>query len=143
MRNLFLLICVFAIGTASQVASALNEVARTDRYTLTKIEATSDQQRPLMAITTLSFGKEVLTVGDAIKETLIGSGFQWQSPDSQDQLLNSLPLPAVVRVMGPIRLAEALQTIAGEAWILRTDNLHRVVWFEMNENAVNTNNLKE
>jgi type IV pili sensor histidine kinase/response regulator len=143
MKTLHLLIYVLAIATSPQVVVALDEVARTDRYTLTYIEATSDQQRPLMAITTLSFGKEVHTVGDAIKETLLGSGFQWQSPDNQDQLLNSLPLPAVVREMGPIRLAEALQTIAGEAWILRTDNLHRMVWFEMNENAVNTNNLKE
>jgi type IV pili sensor histidine kinase/response regulator len=136
MKNLFLLMFFFVFGAASQAASTLDEVARTDRYTLTKIEATSDQQRPLMAITTLSFGKEVLTVGDAIKETLLGSGYQWQSPDSQDQLLQRLPLPAVVREIGPIRLADALQTIAGEAWILRTDNLHRVVWFEMNTNAV-------
>lgn len=136
MKTLFILMFVFVFGAASQAASTLDEVARTDRYTLTKIEATSDQQRPLMAITTLSFGKEVLTVGDAIKETLLGSGYQWQSPDSQDQLLQRLPLPAVVREIGPIRLADALQTIAGEAWILRTDNLHRVVWFEMNNNAV-------
>lgn len=136
MKAQFLLMFFFVFGAASQAASTLDEVARTDRYTLTKIEATSDQQRPLMAITTLSFGKEVLTVGDAIKETLLGSGYQWQSPDSQDQLLQRLPLPAVVREIGPIRLADALQTIAGEAWILRTDNLHRVVWFEMNNNAV-------
>jgi conjugative transfer region protein (TIGR03748 family) len=136
MKTLFLLMFVFVFGAASKAASTLDEVARTDRYTLTKIEATSDQQRPLMAITTLSFGKEVLTVGDAIKETLLGSGYQWQSPDSQDQLLQRLPLPAVVREIGPIRLADALQTIAGEAWILRTDNLHRVVWFEMDNNAV-------
>lgn len=140
MSNLLLLMCLCVIGAAPLTASALDEVARTDRYTLTRIEATSDQQRPLMAITTLSFGREVLTVGDAIKETLLGSGFQWQSPDNQDQLLNSLPLPAVVREMGPIRLADALQTIAGEAWQLRTDNLHRVVWFEMNDNTVSTNN---
>lgn len=140
MSNPLLLMCIFMIATTPLAASALDEAARTDRYTLTRIEATTDQQRPLMAITTLSFGREVLTVGDAIKETLMGSGFQWQSPDNQDQLLNSLPLPAVVREMGPIRLADALQTIAGEAWQLRTDNLHRVVWFEMNNNAVNTSN---
>jgi conjugative transfer region protein (TIGR03748 family) len=143
MKTQFLLMLGIAISTASQVANALDEVARTDRYTLTKIEATSEQERPLMAITTLSFGREVLTVGDAIQETLLGSGFKWQSPDSQDQLLNSLPLPAVVREIGPIRLADALQTIAGEAWILRTDILHRAVWFEMNNNALKTNNQKE
>lgn len=143
MNYVLRLFCICVIGASPLAARALDEVARTDRYTLTKIEARSDQQRPLMAITTFSFGRDVLTVGEAIREVLMGSGFQWQSPNDQDQLLNSLPLPTVVRELGPIRVGEALQTIAGEAWLLRTDNLHRVVWFEMNDNVVNTNNTKE
>lgn len=129
------LLIVMAVSGASEVFA--RELARTDRYTLTAMEATSDQAKPLSTITSVSLGRDVNSVGDAINELLKGSGYRWQSQDSADHLLNELPLPAVVRNMGPIRLSDALQTLAGEAWVLRTDNLKRVVWFEIKQSAAN------
>ena len=124
---------VTAMHAATGVAE---ELARTDRYTLVSMEATSDQSKPLSTITSVSLGRDIDSVGAAINELLKGSGYRWQSPDNEDQLLNHLPLPAVVRNMGPIRLSDALQTLAGEAWVLRTDNLNRVVWFDVNKNSI-------
>jgi len=124
---------VTAMHAATGVAE---ELARTDRYTLVSMEATSDQSKPLSTITSVSLGRDIGSVGAAINELLKGSGYRWQSQDNEDQLLNHLPLPAVVRNMGPIRLSDALQTLAGEAWVLRTDNLNRVVWFDVNKNSI-------
>lgn len=129
------LLIVMAVSGASEVFA--RELARTDRYTLTAMEATSDQAKPLSTITSVSLGRDVNSVGDAINELLKGSGYRWQSQDSADHLLNELPLPEVFRNMGPIRLSDALQTLAGEAWVLRTDNLKRVVWFEIKQSAAN------
>lgn len=123
---------VLATLTLTPVSVA-NEKARTDRYTLISIEARSDQAQPLTALTNVTLGRDIQSVGDAIREVLKGSGYRWQSDGRNDLLLNDLPLPAVVRHMGPIRINDALQTLAGEAWILRMDNLHRVVWFDVNQ----------
>lgn len=113
------------------------EVARTDRYTLASMEARSDQAKPLSTIVSVSLGSDVTTVGDGITELLKGSGYRWQSVGDVDLLLNKLPLPSVVRNLGPIRLSDALQMLAGEAWVLRVDNLNRVVWFEVSNPAEN------
>ena len=119
------------------LSSHAAEVARTDRYTLVSMEARSDQAKPLSTIVSVSLGSDVTTVGDGITELLKGSGYRWQSVGDVDLLLNKLPLPAVVRNLGPIRLSDALQTLAGEAWMLRVDNLNRVVWFEVSNPAEN------
>jgi type IV pili sensor histidine kinase/response regulator len=136
MKNLFTKSIVIVIAVSASSMAFARELARTDRYTLVSMEATSDQAKPLSTITSVSLGRDVDSVGAAIKELLKGSGYRWQSQDEADQLLNELPLPAVVRNMGPIRLSDALQTLAGEVWVLHTDNLNRVVWFEINQSSV-------
>lgn len=144
MKNSFKKIMVIVVAVSASTVVFARELARTDRYTLVSMEAMSDQAKPLSTITSVSLGRDIGSVGAAINELLKGSGYRWQSQDGADQLLNDLPLPAVVRKMGPIRLSDALQTLAGEAWMLRTDNLNRVVWFEVNQSAVKkTNTIKE
>lgn len=130
MRNSKFNIYILAITLVS-TASFAGEMIYTDRYTLSKIEATEDQKAPLTTIVTLTFSKDVGTIGDAITELLNGSGYKW-APKADDDSLNALPLPSVVRTFGPIRLNDALATIAGEAWQLRVDELHRVIWFDIN-----------
>lgn len=140
MKNILVKSVVILVSLSVVTFTFAKESARTDRYTLVSMEATSDQSRPLSTITSVSLGRDVDSVGDAINELLKGSGYRWQSQDSADLLLNDLPLPAVVRTMGPIRLSDALETLAGEAWVLRTDNLNRVVWFEVNQKSLRKNN---
>lgn len=122
----------FILGMlCAQSVMAEDEYARTDRYTLAKVEARSDQRAPLTTVVTMSFGVEIKTVGEAITELLQGSGYQWEVSDSDggDKLLNTLTLPAITRMLGPIRLEDALTTIAGKAWSLQVDELHRTVSF--------------
>lgn len=127
-------IALISLGPLFVLVASASEsaLARTDRYTLTRIEASSDQQAPLTSVITLSFGADIKTVGDAITELLQGSGYQWVITNN-DQLLQVLPLPAVIRTLGPIRLKDALTTIAGTAWALKIDELHRTVSFELSD----------
>ena len=129
------LISVVMLGgvSISSMAFEISEVTRTDRYTTVSIEVQSDQAKPLSTITSVSMGKDIVSVGDAIQELLKGSGYRWQSQAGEDQLLHDFPLPAVARTIGPIRLVDALQTLAGDAWVIQTDHFNRVVWFEKYE----------
>jgi len=106
------------------------DVVNTDRYTLIKIDPTGDQKEPLTAIVSLSFGADIATVGEAIIEVLNGSGYRWE-PRTDDQSLTTLPLPSVMRSLGPIRVQDALSTLAGQAWVINIDELHRVIWFDI------------
>lgn len=110
------------------------EEVKTDRYTLTKVEPQGDQRQPLTSILTMNFGIDVRTVGEAITETLNGSGYRWEQ-HVDDPGLTALPLPSVVRNLGPIRLKDALETIAGPAWTLEVDDLHRTIWFSVKPSA--------
>lgn len=130
---------VTCVGIALTLMAANNQasdVVVTDRYTLTKVDPLGDQRQPLTAIVSMTFGTDIRTVGEAITEMLNGSGYRWEQ-HSDDPSLTALPLPSVLRNLGPLRLKDALETIVGPAWILRIDELHRSVWFDVNP-ALNT-----
>lgn len=126
--TLLLPLCISSLSHAE-------EYVRTDRYTLATIDPRGDQAAPLTAVVTMTFGSHIQTVGQAIDEILEGSGYRWivqaGAIKDSDMLLNDLPLPAVVRTIGPIRLQDALDTIAGESWGLVVNNTNRTLWFEL------------
>lgn len=138
MRNK-IIVSVLLSGLLSSTLSIAEENVKTDRYTLVQVEPKGDQKEPLTTIVSMSFGADIRTVGEAITELLNGSGYRWQVHED-DTSLNSLPLPSVIRSLGPIRLNEALSTVAGQAWSLQVDELHRVVWFEVRKSALSTLN---
>lgn len=106
------------------------ERVHTDRYTTVALEVPDEQKMPLATVTNFALSDDIGTVGEAISEVLKGTGYRWQSPADADTLLSKLPLPSVVRQMGPVRIEDALKTFAGQAWELHTDHLNRTVWFE-------------
>lgn len=130
-QSLIVLTCTALVSSLCLADDAKAKV-HTDRYTLHATAPRADQAAPMNAIINVTIGKDVLTVGDAIREILKGSGYRWQSADGNDKLLDTLPLPSVVRELGPISLSDALETVAGDAWRLRNDHLNRIVWFDIN-----------
>ena len=104
-----------------------------DRYTVLAATPTVAQQDLLGAIARITFPVDVVTVGDALATALDSSGYRLASAqgtdDSRDILLQ-LPLPDAHRILGPMPLRMALQTLAGPAWRLLEDPLHRLVAFE-------------
>lgn len=138
MQHKLLFAMLMATAVLECGAGELDSKIHTDRYTLHSTSPRADQAAPMKAIINVSMGKHIVTVGDAVREVLKGSGYRWHNQTDGDKLLNALPLPSVVRELGPIALSDALSTIAGEAWQLQTDHLNRVIWFTMVRSPVPT-----
>ncbi len=92
-------------------------------------------QADLLAATiTVVFPARIYTVGDAVQYLLQRSGYRLAAEDvmgSESADLLALPLPAVHRHLGPITLAQALETLAGPAFRLIHDPVHRFISFEL------------
>lgn len=96
--------------------------------------ATSEQADLLSVIVTVSFNQYINTVGQALEHVLLRSGYRLADLTISDPnlpILLSRPLPDVHKGLGPIRLDGALKTLAGPAWDLIIDPVHRLVSFEL------------
>jgi conjugative transfer region protein (TIGR03748 family) len=104
------------------------ENVKTDRYTQVNIEPRLEQREPLKSVINIHFSQNIKTVGEAINELLKGSGYHWIS-NEQDSRLLQLELPGINRALGPIRLTDALQVLAGSSWDVAVDPLNRTIQF--------------
>ncbi len=103
------------------------------RYSLFAATPTEAQADPLQATITVQFPDAVRTVGEAIRHVLRQSGYRLagsEATGSASAYLMALPLPAVHRSLGPMPLKRALDTLAGPAFRLVEDPVHRLVIFE-------------
>ncbi len=123
---------LFAVN-ASSYAEGLYQVGR---YTSIEPVASAQQKDLLSVVVTVSFTDQVQSVGDAMRHILLRSGYRLASPQSSDPALPILlqsPLPLVHRQLGPIRIDNALTTLAGPAWDLVIDPVNRLVSFDLLE----------
>ena len=89
--------------------------------------------RLLSAIVRVEFPGSVTRVGQAVEHLLQPSGYRLspqQAAESTRQSLLNLPLPEPHRMLGPMPLKTALETLAGPAFRLVEDPVHRLVSFE-------------
>lgn len=91
------------------------EVVRYDRYTLASTRPADAQRDPLNQIIEIRMPQQVVrTVGEGLRYLLLESGYSLCNGDATVFAeLFSKPLPAVQRSVGPVRLTEALQVLAG------------------------------
>ena len=118
-----------AAPTAAPVTPEHIPAVRRDRYTLVEVRPEVAQRDPLQQIieTTIPPARDA-NVGDALRHVLARSGYRLcVMPDIGR--LTSLPLPAAHLRLGPMTLANALQTLGGAAWQLTVDAEARVVCF--------------
>jgi len=111
------------------------EVMRYDRYTLVSTRPEDAQRDPLNQMVEITMPAQLVrTVGEGFRYVLLESGYSLCPVSSSvfAELLNQ-PLPAVQRTIGPVRLSEALQILAGPAWRLRVDDVNREVCFELRD----------
>ena len=103
------------------------------RYGTVRALPTQEQIQLLSAIVGVAFPASVITVGQAVEYLLQPSGYrlapQGTAEPSRAALL-TLPLPEPHRVLGPMPLQMALETLAGPAFRLVEDPVHRLVSFE-------------
>ncbi|MDR3430718.1 MAG: TcpQ domain-containing protein [Rouxiella aceris] len=111
------------------------EVVRYDRYTLVSTRPADAQRDPLNQMVEITMPAQLVrSVGDGFRYLLLESGYSLCPVSSSvfAELL-SRPLPAVQRSIGPVRLSEALQILAGPAWRLHVDDVNREVCFTLRD----------
>ncbi|WP_052058920.1 TcpQ domain-containing protein [Pectobacterium brasiliense] len=111
------------------------EVVRYDRYTLVSTRPADSQRDPLNQMIDITMPQQLVrSVGDGFRYLLLESGYSLcPSSSSMFTELLSRPLPGVQRSIGPVRLSEALQIVAGPAWRLRVDDVNREVCFVLRD----------
>ncbi len=127
-----LAICIASICTLTSVNLQANEI-QVGRYSLLAATPTEAQTDLLATIINIQFPERIQTVGEAVRYLLQRSGYrlaseQFSGPDTR--ALFALPLPTVHRSLGPMKLRDALETLAGPAFSLVQDPVHRLITFE-------------
>lgn len=119
----------------SDIYQCSPEVTRSGRYTLVGVKSADAQREPLNQLIDITMpGQLVKSVGDGFRYLLFQSGYSLCGRYGADfaELLQR-PLPAVQRKIGPVRLSEALQVVAGPAWRMSVDEVNREVCFVLRD----------
>ncbi len=135
MRKRLALTCLGILITCTALGAGLDPI-RVGRYSAIVAGPSPEQADPFALTIHTQFSFSVLTVGRALEQVLAPSGYRLASIPASCPSLPSLlawPLPAVHRSLGPMRLDEALKTLAGPAHYLAVDPVHRLVSFELRE----------
>lgn len=137
-----------AVASANLQASAV----QTGRYSVLTATPTEVQVELLATTVMIRFPQRIQTVGEAVHYLLLRSGYRLVPAafiDLETAALLALPLPAVHRILGPMTLKDALTTLAGPAFQLVQDPVHRLMTFErcgtqgVTTKAIGTRNAKE
>ena len=114
-------------------ARAPAEDVQVGRYSALRAAPTAAQSHLLATLVTVRFPASVTTVGEAVQHLLARSGYRLSDEAAADPAradLFRLPLPAVHRALGPMSLQAALETLAGPAFRLVEDPVHRLLSFD-------------
>ena len=118
------------------VATNVAGISRVGRYSTHTTAARADQIDPLNCIIEGRFPSDVRMVGTAIEHWLKGSGYRLATGRVAHPALPALlelPLPNVHRALGPVTVRDGLRALAGRAWQLEVDPIHRQVSFTLAE----------
>ena len=116
-----------------QPAGLLAGDVQVGRYASLIAAPTEAQANLLSTLVTVKFPPRVSTAGGAVEHLLRGSGYRLAPHTTADPARTDLlgfPLPKAHRSLGPMPLRDALETLAGPAFRLVEDPLHRLVSFE-------------
>lgn len=116
------------------VYAATPEVVRYDRYLLVDTSPSAAQRAPLEQTIDIRIPASLSpTVADAMRYALRQSEYALCSTTPANRVLYNQMLPAVHYQLGPVRLSQALQILAGSAWQLEVDSVQRIVCHALRE----------
>ncbi|MEW5756465.1 MAG: pili assembly chaperone [Pseudomonadota bacterium] len=129
------LLAALGIAAACMAITRSNAAeVQVGRYSTLPAMPSVAQADLLAATITVVFPARVHTVGEAVQYVLQRSGYRLAAEEvmgSESADLLALPLPAVHRHLGPVTLAQALETLVGPAFRLIHDPVHRLISFEL------------
>lgn len=129
-----------AAAMAQEAASAGGSIdgdqMQVGRYTTVRAKPAEEASQPLLVMARIHFPRQtVRTVGEAVRHTLLRTGWQLASgglsPDARRVL--DLPLPESQRVLGPYRVRTILDVLLGSSWQWHEDPVRRTVWFTLTQ----------
>jgi len=124
-------LCIAGICTVASVNLQAGDI-QTGRYSMFSMAPTQAQADLLATTVTIQLPARIQIIGEAVRYLLQRSGYRLATLESTgpDTLaLFALPLPAVHRHLGPMTLHDALETLAGPAFHLVQDPVHRLITF--------------
>lgn len=117
---------------SAAIADRERDQVRSGRYTLTSTLPSIAQEDLMSQIIEVSIpGTLKPTVGDALKHALSRSGYTLSGSNNVTNVLYSRPLPAAHYKLGPMKLRDTLQVLAGPAWKVQVDEVTRHVQFTL------------
>lgn len=130
-KFVFLVICCGAsIPVLADALPDSSSAVQVARYSVMPPTATPAQADLMAVVVNIKFPQQIATVGEALDFILRRSGYRLVDTESPSMtILQSLPLPAVHRQLGPLTLGNALVTLAGSAYRMSVDPLHRTLSF--------------
>lgn len=109
-----------------------SDLVRTNRYTLTSTAPTIGQEDLMSQIVEVTIpGTLNPSVGDAIRHALSRSGYTLHAATAESGVLYSRVLPAAHYKLGPMKLRDVLQVLAGPAWKVKVDEVTRQISFNL------------
>jgi type IV pili sensor histidine kinase/response regulator len=130
----FILSLLAALSFLAAEASQSQVVVQTGRYTAVYAVPTDAQRDPLQTIVTVSFPKDIETVGQAVNYLLVDTGYSISDALYWDVEVFELvrhPLPAIQRELGPLTILDAIWTIVGPAFTVSINAIDRSVAVEI------------
>lgn len=131
LRPIAVLAVAMALGQVSTYVNASE--ARIARYSELLLLPSETQRDPLMSPVLAPVPGELTRVGDAVEWLLGPSGYRLSAATaaaSERSMLLALPLPIAHRSVEALPVRTALQTLAGPAFRLVEDPVHRLISFE-------------
>ncbi|MGE0373135.1 MAG: pili assembly chaperone [Gammaproteobacteria bacterium] len=128
--------CMLGALLASLEANAVEVTVA--RYSTVPPAPSLVQRDPLAAPVVSVLPASVIRIGEAVETLLAPSGYRLSPPlaaDSERAELLDLPLPEAHRALGPLPLRTALRILAGPAFTLVEDPVHRLISLERCEQA--------
>jgi type IV pili sensor histidine kinase/response regulator len=130
--RLVVISCIASLSLISSLQLHASEV-QVGRYSMYAATPTVAQKDLLTSIIKIQFPEKIRTVGEAVRHLLLGSGYRLAKAEVIEQGtldLFALPLPDAHRSLGPMPLQTVLETLAGPAFRLIEDPVHRLLTFE-------------
>ncbi len=124
-------LCLNLFGTAVTSFAANVSIGR---YLSVAAKPVPSQQQLLQQQIQIKFPQNVFTVKQAIQVMLQFSGYRLANTKSMGNAAKAmlhLPLPEVDRTLGPMSLEQGLMTLAGNAFYLLVDPVHRLIAYEI------------
>lgn len=115
-------------------AKSADDSVREGRYRLVRTSPTTSQLDLLSQIVIVNVPTQFNpTVGDAIRHSLVRTGFSLCPMTERNAALYGSGLPASHYSIGPLHLRDALQVLGGPAWRVEVDEVKRTICYSLRE----------